>query len=100
MHSSSPGRAGSAAAARTTDMSPAKQAAIAGFFAIAIVLMVVSFFRTFYSGPKPAPPEAGFAIRDSNMRMLEANRARRQAQGAGTGQGQSMPPAPAGNPGH
>lgn len=65
-------------------MTPAKQAAIAGFFAIAIILMVVSFYRTFYSGPKPAPPEAGFAIRDANMRMIQQNRARAQMQGPGS----------------
>lgn len=40
-------------------MGTAKQAALVGALALAIALVIVSYYTTFLSGPKPMPPEEG-----------------------------------------
>ncbi len=73
-------------------MSTGKQAAAVGFVALAIALMIFSFYRTFHSGPKPPPPEMGRKMEE----QMEAAWKNQPAGETGIGRGGTGAPANAG----
>jgi hypothetical protein len=64
-------------------MTPGRKAAAVGFLAFAVILMVYSFYQSFYAGPRPAPPEAG-KIMAARMQQMAAEYNAKHPRRAGT----------------
>lgn len=63
-------------------MSTGKQAAVVGFVALAVSLMIFSYFRAFRAGPPPPPPEAGRKMEAAMKNLIAETQAREGAQPA------------------
>ena len=62
-------------------MSKGKQAAIVGFSALALALMIFSYYRAFHSGPPTPPPEAGRKMEAAMKKLIEDTQARERERG-------------------
>jgi hypothetical protein len=60
-----------------------KQVGVVALAAVAVALLVYSYFASFLSGPKPAPPEAGEKWKQIMKRQIEAQREKDRARQAG-----------------
>jgi hypothetical protein len=50
-----------------------------GFAALAIALMLFSYYRSFYTGPPTPPPEAGLRMKAAMQKLIADTEARNRA---------------------